>query len=185
VQHCSGLILRSRAQRGISKDGAGSWFETRPSGAPHHEAQRVTSLTLRYVRDTPNLVVPHAPLSKVEFTGVRYAKTPHVTPRERRKTLTSFRESETPLRRLLDFSRAFPRLHLCPVRWLLRAEVPFSRHFSVTHGGIKTYLSAPRKKLFARSGRPILPAFLRSLSPQFTGRTQDLVFDSDLMSISC
>jgi hypothetical protein len=120
-----------------------------------------------------------------EFTGVRYAKTPHVTPRVRRKTLTSFRESETPLRPAPDFSRAFPPFRLCPVRWHLRVEVPFFRHFSVTHGGIKTYLPDLRKKLFARPGRPILPAFLRSLSPQFTGRTQDLVFDSDLMSISC
>ena len=32
------LILRSRAERGVSKDGAAPWFETRPAGAPHHEA---------------------------------------------------------------------------------------------------------------------------------------------------
>ena len=33
------LILRSRAQRGVSKDEAAraSWFETRPAAAPHHE----------------------------------------------------------------------------------------------------------------------------------------------------
>ena len=35
----SALILRNRAKRGVSKDGAATWFETRSTSAPHHEAE--------------------------------------------------------------------------------------------------------------------------------------------------
>jgi hypothetical protein len=128
---------------------------------------------------------PSACRYKAEFTGVGYVESGNFTPRVRRKALTWFRESETPLPDPREFSRPFPRFYLWPVPRGLRVEVPFFRHFSVTCGGIKTYPVTQRKKLFARPGRPILPVFLRSLSPQFTGWTQDLVFDSDLMSISC
>jgi hypothetical protein len=91
---------------------------------------------------------------KFEFTGVGIVFIRNFTHRDPRKALTSFRESETPASASVSFSRLCPRLRKRPVLPAARTEVPFSRHFSVMTGGIKTYIFLPRKKLSGRPGWP-------------------------------
>src|SRR6478609_336829 len=90
----------------------------------------------------------------LEFTAVGYLATLWSTSRLSRKTLTSFRESETPAPRSGEFSQACPRPHLRPGPRRSRTEVPFFGHFSVMAGGIKTYPAGAEKKLFAGPRRP-------------------------------
>jgi hypothetical protein len=91
---------------------------------------------------------------KVEFTGLGIATGQESTRRFLRKTLTAFRESETPGRPSTGFSRLCPRPATRQVLPAPCTEVPFFRHFSVMAGGIKTYAAGPRKKLSGWPGWP-------------------------------
>jgi hypothetical protein len=92
--------------------------------------------------------------AKIEFTGVGIASVCNFAPRVPRKTLTAFRESETPGRPSTGFSRLCPRPATRRVLPAPCTEVPFFRHFSVMAGGIKTYAFEPRKKLSGWPGWP-------------------------------
>jgi hypothetical protein len=87
---------------------------------------------------------------------------------------------------LSGFSRLYPRPG--PQRDFAadNRETAILRHFSVMQAGIQPYWRTPIKTL---SANPRIAQYSRAfrgkLSPQFTVRTQDLVFDSDLTSIYC
>lgn len=102
-----------------------------------------------------NLLAPGSPPPcKFEFTGVGITPVRNFTPCDPRKTLTPFRESETPGVSSADFSHLCPPLCTRPVLPVPRTEVPFFRHFSVMRGGIKTYAFGLRKKLSGWPGWP-------------------------------
>jgi hypothetical protein len=75
---------------------------------------------------------------RVKFTGVGYVVAHRLAWRLRRKTLTCFRESETPVVQPADFSPLCPPSYPRRVSPAARAEVPFLRHFFVMSKGIKT-----------------------------------------------
>jgi hypothetical protein len=122
---------------------------TAKPSAPLHSGPRPNRDRRRFLcrRDTDKR-------RKAEFTGVGIITVRNFTPRDPRKALTTFRESETPDRSSADFSRLCPRPGTRAVSPVPCTEVPFFRHFSVMAGGIKTYPATPRKKL---SGRPRWP----------------------------
>src|SRR4029077_1284260 len=117
----------------------------------------------------PFFVAPCGPLraraGRLEFTAVGYLAALWSTPCLSRKTLTSFRESETPAPRSGEFSPACPRPHLRPGTRCSRTEVPFFGDFSVMAGGIKTSPAGAEKKLFAGPRRPNTACVHRAVVP--------------------
>jgi hypothetical protein len=83
---------------------------------------------------------------------------------------------------LRRFSKPYPRRARRRHGGADAPETPVLRHFSLASGGIKTYSCGHRKMLFGKA--PKLNT-RRDLAARLSRKPQDLVFDSDLMTICC